>query len=160
MHPRRLAALIAGLILGILPMGPAWSGSSRTCENTYQSAYWSCAKSCTCVRHSCKTATNIYGAIAYDAKNRASGCFSAFGGAAIADRFALDQCSQNGDPCKFVASFMDKCLAVAAADNDAFAFATGEGKTSEEAVNRALTACLGISHHSPCTVQVSSCALR
>jgi len=160
MCPRFPAILALSLVLALLRLGPAWADCNQACLNSCRvttpgSTYWACVMSCG--RNNCKKPTVSYGSIAYGAQSRAYGFSNQFADTAKADQFALGKCAQHGDDCKIVASFLNKCAAVAAPDGGD-AFVTAEAPSGEAAQSKALQDCEAKGKGS-CAIQVWSCAL-
>ena len=109
-----------------------------------------------CVGAQCNQPTIAYGAIAYGAKSTAYGYSFDKRTEQAAQRAAMNDCVPNGDDCRVVASFSNSCAAVAAIESKGV-FATGSGRTEEEAKDAALKTCER-SRGRGCELEVWACA--
>lgn len=157
MTPRVFSILVLSFVFGAAaPLAPARAGDVNRCIDECFGTYSEGDLRDLCLRR-CRKPTISYGAIAYGAQSTANGYAFGKGNAGDADRTALANCQQHGNDCKVVASFSNRCVAVAAVKYTG-RFATGQAATRDQAQANAMSACKA-QIGGTCVIEVWTCAV-
>ncbi len=151
--------ILSFLFSAVTLLAPARANCFEGCQNTCRDLSGHVSDACaeTCNRQYCERPTISYGAIAYGAQSTANGHAFGKGNAGDADRTAMANCQQHDNDCKVVASFSNRCVAVAAVESKG-RFATGQATTRDLAQANALSACKA-QIGGTCNIEVWTCAL-